>query len=131
MRARSFSLNIWHKEAALIPTPILTVLSTFRKNGVQTLLRGGQACVFYGAAQVSEDIDLDLSPLLEGHRQLRHVVQIGAGKWNIRSACEFIEGKVFQEDGSAEAAHREIGRVDEVLTEMYLAFLAHSIPRGA
>jgi len=44
----------------LIPTPILTVLSTFRKNGVQTLLMGGQACVFYGAAQVSKDIDLAL-----------------------------------------------------------------------
>jgi hypothetical protein len=44
----------------LIPTPILTVLSTFRKNGVQTLLMGGQACVFYGAAQVSKDIDLML-----------------------------------------------------------------------
>jgi len=44
----------------LIPTPILTVLSTFRKNGVLTLLMGGQACVFYGAAQVSKDIDLAL-----------------------------------------------------------------------
>ncbi len=49
-----------HKEAALIPTPILTVLSTFRKNGVQALLMGGQACVFYGAAQVSKDVDLAL-----------------------------------------------------------------------
>jgi len=44
----------------LIPTPILTVLSTFRTNGVQTLLMGGQACVFYGAAQVSKDVDLAL-----------------------------------------------------------------------
>jgi hypothetical protein len=26
-------------------------------NGVQTLLMGGQACVFYGAAQVSKDVD--------------------------------------------------------------------------
>ena len=46
----------------MIPTPILTVLSTFRKNGVQTLLMGGQACVFYGAAQVSKDVDLALLP---------------------------------------------------------------------
>ena len=44
----------------MIPTPILTVLSTFRKNGVQALLMGGQACVFYGAAQVSKDVDLAL-----------------------------------------------------------------------
>jgi hypothetical protein len=44
----------------LIPTPILTVLSTFQKHGVQALLMGGQACVFYGAAQVSRDVDLTL-----------------------------------------------------------------------
>jgi hypothetical protein len=41
----------------LTPTPIRQVLSTFQKSGVQTLLMGGQACVFYGAAQVSKDID--------------------------------------------------------------------------
>lgn len=44
----------------MIPTPILTVLSTFQRNGVQSLLMGGQACVFYGAAQVSKDVDLAL-----------------------------------------------------------------------
>jgi len=41
----------------LTPTPIRQVLSTFQKTGVRTLLMGGQACVFYGAAQVSKDID--------------------------------------------------------------------------
>jgi hypothetical protein len=41
----------------LIPTPIRQVLSTFQKNGVQALLMGGQACIFYGAAQVSKDVD--------------------------------------------------------------------------
>jgi len=44
----------------LIPTPIRQVLSTIRTNGVQALLMGGQACVFYGAAQVSKDVDLVL-----------------------------------------------------------------------
>jgi hypothetical protein len=29
-----------------------------RKNGVKTLLMGGQACVLYGAAEFSRDIDL-------------------------------------------------------------------------
>jgi len=58
VKARSSSPAAWPKEALLIPTPILTVLSTFQKNGVQTLLMGGQACVFYGAAQVSKDVDL-------------------------------------------------------------------------
>jgi hypothetical protein len=44
----------------LIPTPIRQVLLTFQKHGVQALLMGGQACVFYGAAQVSKDIDFAL-----------------------------------------------------------------------
>lgn len=42
----------------MIPTPIRQVLSTFQTNGVQALLMGGQACVFYGAAQVSKDVDV-------------------------------------------------------------------------
>jgi PHD/YefM family antitoxin component YafN of YafNO toxin-antitoxin module len=41
----------------LIPIPIQTVLSSMRKNGVQTLLMGGQACVLYGAAEFSRDTD--------------------------------------------------------------------------
>lgn len=42
----------------MIPTPIRQVLSTMQKHQVQALLMGGQACVFYGAAQFSKDIDL-------------------------------------------------------------------------
>jgi hypothetical protein len=44
----------------LIPNPILKVLSTFEKNGVQHLLMGGQACVLYGAAEFSRDMDVAL-----------------------------------------------------------------------
>lgn len=39
-------------------SPIVKVLSTIRKHGVQALLMGGQACVFYGAAEFSKDTDL-------------------------------------------------------------------------
>jgi hypothetical protein len=42
----------------LIPNPILKVLSTIRKHRVEALLMGGQACVFYGAAEFSRDTDL-------------------------------------------------------------------------
>ncbi len=45
------------KEEALIPNPIHKVLSTFQNCGVRALLMGGQACVFYGAAEFSRDID--------------------------------------------------------------------------
>jgi len=49
----SFSL-----EVHLTPNPIRKVLSTIRMHHVQALLMGGQACVFYGAAEFSRDIDL-------------------------------------------------------------------------
>lgn len=41
----------------MIPNPIHKVLSTFQNCGVSALLMGGQACVFYGAAEFSRDTD--------------------------------------------------------------------------
>lgn len=40
------------------PNPIRKVLSTFRKHRVQALLMGGQACIAYGAAEFSRDVDV-------------------------------------------------------------------------
>ena len=45
-------------EARVIPTQILRVLSTIRTYDVRALLMGGQACVLYGAAEYSRDLDL-------------------------------------------------------------------------
>ena len=42
----------------MIPNPILKVLSSMRKHQVQCLLMGGQAGVFYGAAEFSRNTDL-------------------------------------------------------------------------
>jgi hypothetical protein len=42
----------------VIPTQILRVLSTIRQFDVHALLMGGQACVLYGAAEYSRDLDL-------------------------------------------------------------------------
>jgi hypothetical protein len=42
----------------LIPNPIRKVLSSIQSQRVQALLMGGQACVFYGAAEFSRDTDL-------------------------------------------------------------------------
>jgi hypothetical protein len=42
----------------LIPNPILKVLSTISSHEVRHLLMGGQACVFYGAAEFSRDCDI-------------------------------------------------------------------------
>jgi hypothetical protein len=41
----------------LNPNPTLTVLFSMRRHGVRCLLMGGQACVFYGAAEFSRDVD--------------------------------------------------------------------------
>lgn len=49
----------------MIRNPILKVLSVMRFHRVQALLMGGQACVFYGAAEFSRDIDFLL--LAEAH----------------------------------------------------------------
>ena len=42
----------------MIHSPIHKALSTFQKNKVSALLIGGQACIVYGAAEFSRDIDL-------------------------------------------------------------------------
>jgi hypothetical protein len=42
----------------LIPNPIHKVLSTLSTHEVRYLLMGGQACVFYGAAEFSRDCDV-------------------------------------------------------------------------
>ena len=44
--------------ARLIPNPIHKVLSTLSSHEVKHLLMGGQACVFYGAAEFSRDCDI-------------------------------------------------------------------------
>mgnify|MGYP007106200085 CR=1 FL=1 len=44
----------------MIPSPIPKVLSSIRRHQVRALLMGGQACVLYGAAEFSRDIDLAL-----------------------------------------------------------------------
>lgn len=42
----------------MIRSAILKVLSTLSTHEVRYLLMGGQACVFYGAAESSRDCDL-------------------------------------------------------------------------
>ena len=58
----------------MIPNPIRKVLSTMRTHRVRALLMGGQACVFYGAAEFSRDTDFailaDAANLARLHRAL-------------------------------------------------------------
>ncbi len=50
--------------------PTLTALSSMRRHGVRCLLMGGQACVFYGAAEFSRDVDL---AVMADHDNLEHL----------------------------------------------------------
>lgn len=42
----------------MTPNPIAKVLFSIRKHNVRALLMGGQACILYGAAEFSRDVDL-------------------------------------------------------------------------
>ena len=46
----------------MIPSLIRKALSTIWRHQVAHLLMGGQACVLYGAAEFSRDLDLALLP---------------------------------------------------------------------
>ena len=65
----------------MIPTPIRQVLSMMQKHGVRALLMGGQACVFYGAAQVSKDVDFVVFADADNfERLLRAFEELNAGR---------------------------------------------------
>ena len=55
----------------MIRSPIPRVLSTFLKYRVKSLLIGGQACILYGAAEFSRDIDLAVMVNSENLENLR------------------------------------------------------------
>jgi hypothetical protein len=58
----------------LTPNPILKVLSTLRKCDAPALLMGGQACILYGGAEFSRDIDLAIPCSVEGLDSIRMVL---------------------------------------------------------
>ena len=84
MPAASFGSITSRSEARLISSRIRKVLSTMAARQVRALLMGGQACVFYGAAEFSRDTDLLVlweqdrlywKPLRAELEKLRHAVR--------------------------------------------------------
>ena len=55
--------------------PILKVLSSIRAHRVRALLMGGQACVFYGAAEFSRDTDLAILSSSENLARLKKALR--------------------------------------------------------
>ena len=60
----------------MIPNPILKVLSSMHEHRVRTLLMGGQACVFYGAAEFSRDTDLAILADADNIVRLRRALKV-------------------------------------------------------
>ena len=56
-------------------SPIPKVLSTFLKYKVKAVLIGGQACILYGAAEFSRDIDVAIMVSPENLKDLRKALQ--------------------------------------------------------
>jgi hypothetical protein len=84
----------------LIPNPIGKVLSTIRKHRVRALLMGGQACILYGAAEFSRDIDLVIladeknlerlmNALVELHAEPEYFPALGLDVLERGHACHF------------------------------------------
>jgi hypothetical protein len=64
-----------HWGARLIRNPILKVLSSIKAHRVRALLMGGQACVFYGAAEFSRDTDLAILSTLANLARLSNALK--------------------------------------------------------
>ncbi|MBI4025855.1 MAG: hypothetical protein HY360_12795 [Verrucomicrobia bacterium] len=58
MKVKGSGIATLKLEDRLIRNPIHKVLSTLYSNQTTSLLMGGQACIFYGGAEFSRDIDL-------------------------------------------------------------------------
>ncbi|MFH1024194.1 MAG: hypothetical protein V1809_12510 [Planctomycetota bacterium] len=58
----------------MTPNPILKVLSTLKRHNTPALLMGGQACILYGGAEFSRDIDLAIPASPEGLQSLKNVL---------------------------------------------------------
>ena len=53
------------------PSPIARVLSILGRRKVRELLMGGQACILYGAAEFTRDIDIAVAVAPDNLRRLR------------------------------------------------------------
>ena len=62
----------------MIPSPIHRVLSVTRTHGVASLVMGGQACILYGAAEFSRDIDLAIVADAENLTRLSNALPPGS-----------------------------------------------------
>ena len=76
----------------MIPNPIRKVLSSMRTHRVRALLMGGQACVFYGAAEFSRDTDFAILAVAANLARLRRALD--ALQAEVIAVPPFVTGKM-------------------------------------
>jgi hypothetical protein len=101
--------------APLIRNPILKVLSSIQTHRVQALLMGGQACVFYGAAEFSRDTDLAIGCLSRKNLKPCGTLAYHAADYHdltpkTTPTRKFIAGTMPEEYDTFPRAHRPIGK---------------------
>ena len=76
----------------MIRNPILRVLSSIQKHRVRALLMGGQACVFYGAAEFSREF---VNPPAFGYSERRDHKRSAPAMKQLFTASVWQEGEWF------------------------------------
>ena len=83
----------------MIPNPIHKVLLTFQNCGVRALLMGGQACVFYGAAEFSRDTDFAI------HADAANLERLNAAMDELRAAVIAVPPLLLEHLQRGHAVH--------------------------
>jgi len=111
----------------LIQSPIHKALSTFRNSSAQFLLMGGQACILYGGAEFSRDIDLSI-----GEIGLLSLPDLVCAKKTQREKDWPMIRRLVETDISANLAQADEPRIvfwlEECRTPILLSALAKNHP---
>lgn len=102
----------------MIPNPIHKVLSTLSSHEVKHLLMGGQACVFYGAAEFSRDCDIVIVA------DPPNLLKLTAAIKELQAECIAVPPMEWEHLGRGHAIHFRCGHPDakgirlDIMTKM-------------
>ena len=91
----------------MTPTRIHKVLSTMGAQQVQALLMGGQACVFYGAAEFSRDTDFAILASPENLDRLKKALAALQARTVPHTSCQSDAHSVVDRSAKDPGKHRQ------------------------
>ena len=91
----------------MIPNPIQKVLSTLSTHQVRYLLMGGQACVFYGAAEFSRDTDFAILASPENLDRLKKALAALQARTVPHTGCQSDAHSVVDRSAKDPGKHRQ------------------------